>query len=161
MLSSMELDFAQLRRPHWVMGGGALALFVFTFLFKWFGASVSSSVDGSSFGFNFGVDAWHSLTDIRWLLLLTILAALIAVGAVAAERELDLPVPASAIVALLAGLSAIFVLYRIIEHPRASISYGPTSVTYGAELGIYLGFLACLVIAYGALEELRGTGAGS
>jgi hypothetical protein len=157
----MELDFTQLRRPHWVMGAGALALFIFTFFFKWFGASVSSNVDGVSLGFNLGVDAWHSLTDTRWLLALTILAALLAVGAVAGGRELGLPVPPSAIVALLAGLSAAFVLYRIVEHPRASVSFGATSVTYGAELGIYLGFFACLVIASGALEELRETRAWS
>ncbi len=37
--------------------------------------------------------------------------------------------PASAIVALLASLSAIFVLYRIVAAPRVSVSYGFTSVS--------------------------------
>ncbi|MFI5004850.1 MAG: hypothetical protein ACHQE6_07545 [Solirubrobacterales bacterium] len=151
----MNLDLALLRRPQWLMGGGALALFVFTFFFKWFGASIATEVGGVSLGFHLGLDAWHSLADTRWLLLLTILAALFRVGAEAGGRELELPVPASAIVALLAGLCAICVLYRIIDHPHLSVSYGPTTLHYGAELGIYLGFIACVAIAYGALEDLR------
>lgn len=154
----MDLDLALLRRPHWLMGGGGVTLFIATFFFKWFGVSVSTSAGGASYGFNLGVDAWHSLTHTRWLLLLTILAALLAAGAQASWREPSLPVPASAIVALCAGLSAIFVLYRIVYHPHADVAYGPTSLHYGAELGLYLGFLACLVIAYGAFEELLEAG---
>ncbi len=157
----MELDFALLRRPHWLVGGGAVALFIFTFFFKWFGASLASNVGGVSYGFNLGVDAWHSLTNTRWLLLLTIVAALLAVGAEAGGRELSLPVPASAIVALFAGLSAILVLYRILDHPHVSVSYGSTTLHYGAELGIYLGFIACVAIAYGAFEALRAGGSKS
>ncbi len=42
---------------------------------------VSTGADGVSIGFNFGLDAWHSLTNTRWLLLLTIVSALLAVGA--------------------------------------------------------------------------------
>jgi hypothetical protein len=150
----MDLDLALLRRPHWLMGGGGVALFIATFFFRWFGASLATSENGASYSFNLGVDGWHSLSHTRWLLLLTILTALLAAGAQAGWREPALPVPMSAIVALCAGLSAIFVLYRIVHHPSVDVSYGPTSLHYGAELGLYLGFLACLVIAYGAFEEL-------
>jgi hypothetical protein len=154
----MDLDLTLLRRPHWLMGGGGVALFIATFFFKWFGVSVSTSVGGASYGFDAGLDGWHSLIHTRWLLLLTILAALLAAGAQASWREPSLPVPASAIVALCAGLSAIFVLYRIAAHPHVDVAYGPTSLHYDAELGLYLGFLACLLIAYGAFEELLEAG---
>jgi hypothetical protein len=151
----MDLSFALLRRPQWLMGGGALALLIFAFFFKWFGASIATEVGGVSLGFHLGLNAWHSLTNTRWLLLLTIIAALYRVGAEASGRDLDLPISASAIVALLAGLSAIAVLYRIIDHPHLNVADGPTTLHYGAELGIYLGFIACIAIAAGAFEDLR------
>lgn len=151
----MDLNFDQLRRPQWLMAGGAIALFIVTFFFKWFGASIATEVGGVSLGFHLDLNAWHSLTNTRWLLLATILAALFRVGAEAKGRNLDLPIPASAIVALLAGLSGLAVLDRIIDHPHLNVADGPTTLHYGAELGIYLGFIACIAIVAGAFEDLR------
>jgi hypothetical protein len=158
----MNFDVGQLRRSHWLIGGGAVALFIFTFLFKWFGASVSTSVSvpggGPSLSFSSSVNGWHSLTNTRWLLLLTIIAAALVVVAAAGRRELSLPVSPSAIVAGLAGLSAIFVLYRIVDHPHGGASNGFASFSYGAKIGLYLGFIACLVIAYGGYLAMRDEG---
>ena len=158
----MELDFSQLRRGQWVIAGGAVALFIATFLFKWFGGSATGSVPGGPrITIASSANAWHSLSDTRWLLLGTFLAALALVVAAAGQRELHSPISPSAIVAALAAVSAVFVLYRILDHPHASATFGSVSVTYGAQFGLYLGFLACLVIVYGAVEDLREGGAGS
>ncbi len=158
----MEFDFAQLRRGQWVIAGGAVALFIATFLFKWFGGTASGSVPGGpTVTISSSANAWHTLSDTRWLLLATILAALALVVAAAGQRELPTPIVPSAILAGLSGVTAVCVLYRILDHPHASATFGSVSVTYGAQLGLYLGFLACLVIVYGAVEDLREGGAGS
>lgn len=152
----MELDFAQLRRGQWIVAGGAVALFIATFLFKWFGGSATATVPGGpTVTIGTTANAWHSLSDTRWLLLATILAALALVLAAAGERELSTPIPPAGILATLATVTAACVLYRILDHPHASATIGSVSVTYGAQLGLYLGFLACLVIVYGAVLELR------
>ncbi len=158
----MELDFAQLRRGQWVIAGGAVSLFISTFLFKWFGGTASGSVPGGpSITISSSTNAWHSLSDTRWLLLATILAALALVLAAAGGRELPSPISPAAVLAALAAVTAVFVLYRILDHPHTSATFGSVSVTYGAQLGLYLGFIACLVIVYGAVVELREGGAGS
>jgi hypothetical protein len=158
----MELDFAQLRRGQWIIAGGAVALFIATFLFKWFGGTASGSVPGGpTVTISSSANAWHTLSNTRWLLLATILAALALVLAAAAERELPSPPPPAAVLAGLSGVTAVCVLYRIFDHPHASATFGSVSVTYGAQLGLYLGFLACLAVLYGAFVELREGGAGS
>jgi hypothetical protein len=40
----LDFDFGRLRRSDRIVGGGAIALFVFLFFFKWFG--LSNSVGG-------------------------------------------------------------------------------------------------------------------
>ncbi len=157
----MELDFAQLRRGQWVIAGGAVALFIATFLFKWFGGNASGTVPGGpTVTIASSANAWQSLSNTRWLLLATILAAVALVVAAAAQRELPTPIPPSAVVVALASVSAVFVLYRILDHPHVSATFGSVSVTYGAQLGLYLGFLACLAILYGAVVDLREAGVG-
>jgi hypothetical protein len=158
----VELDFAQLRRGQWIIAGGAVALCIATFLFKWFGGAATGSVSGgATVTISSSANAWHSLSDTRWLLLATILVALAVVFAAAAARELPSPIAPSAILAGFAGVSAVCVLYRILDHPHASATFGSVSVTYGAQLGLYLGFLACLAVFYGAVVDLREAGAGS
>ncbi len=144
-----SLDISRLRRSHRLIAGGGLALFVVMFFFKWFGASVSIDLPGgSTVSFSSSVNAWHSLSDTRWLLLLTVIAAVLFALAVASGREF--PGSAATILAGIAGLSAVCVLYRIVEHPHGSASLAGGSFSYGARIGLYLGFIACSAIAYGA-----------
>ena len=146
----MQLDFARLRRGQWVIAGGAVALGIATFLFKWFGGTATGSVPGGpTVTIVSSANAWHSLSDTRWLLLVTILAALALVLAAAGGRELPTRLHRPRVLAALAGVTAACVLYRIFDHPHASATFGSVSVTYGAQLGLYLGFLACLAVLYG------------
>jgi hypothetical protein len=151
------LDIARLRRSHRLIAGGGLALLVVMFLFKWFGASVSVDLPGgSAVSFSSSVNAWHSLSDTRWLLLLTVIAALLLAFAVARGQEP--PVAAPAVLTGIAGLSAICVLYRILDHPHGGAALAGGSISYGAKLGLYLGFIACTVIAYGAAQAIGDAG---
>jgi hypothetical protein len=156
----MSFEVSRLRRSDQMVAVGAIALFVFMFFFKWFGASVSgASPVGGSFSFSSSVNGWHSVTNTRWLLLLTIVVALGAVVLVATERELSLPLKPSTIVAGLGGLSAIFVLYRIIDHPSGGGGVaGIASYSYGAKIGLYLAFAACLILAYGGWMAMQEEG---
>jgi hypothetical protein len=151
------MDVARLHRSHRLIAGGGIGLFIAMFFFKWFGASVTVTLLGqSSFSFATSVDAWHSLSNTRWLLLLTVIAALLLVIAVARGQEL--PGSSAAILAGLAGLTAICVLYRIVDHPHGGAALAGGSFNYGAKLGLYLGFIACAVIAYGAWQALGEAG---
>jgi amino acid transporter len=152
----MGLDIDRLRRPQWLIGGGAVALGIAVFLFKWFGVTVSARVPTQvAFSFTVGKDGWHSLTDTRWLLLLTIVVALLAVVAVADGREVAQLSATNALVAGLGVISALALLYRIVEHPHGGFSDGVASYSYGAKFGLYLAFATCLVVAYGGYRALR------
>jgi hypothetical protein len=156
----MSFEVSRLRRSDRMVAVGAIALFVCMFFFKWFGGSVSgASPVGGSFSFSSSVNGWHSVTNTRWLLLLTIVAALGAVVLVATERELSLPLKPSTIIAGLGGLSAVFVLYRIIDHPSGGGGVaGIGSYSYGAKYGLYLAFAACLLVAYGGWQAMQEEG---
>ena len=158
----MSFDVSRLRRSDWMVGGGAVALFVFMFFFKWFGVSYSSpsipGVPGGSITVGGSLNGWHSLTTIRWLLLLTIVVAVGMVVLTGAQRKLESPVQVGVIVAGLGALSAIFVLYRIISHPHFGASISVSSISYPAKVGVYLGFLAILVIVYGGYLKMQEEG---
>ncbi|MHB8492390.1 MAG: hypothetical protein ACYDA6_09305, partial [Solirubrobacteraceae bacterium] len=72
----MDFNISRLRRADWFLGGGALALFIFMFFFHWFGYSYSGAgFGGASINVSGGADAWNSLSNTRWILLLTLIAA--------------------------------------------------------------------------------------
>lgn len=96
----MNFDLTRLRRSDQIIGGGAIALFIFMFFFKWYG--ISSNVPSvAGFNINVSKSGWDTFTNSRWVWLITIIVALAAVVLAAMQRKLELPVPASAIVAAL------------------------------------------------------------
>jgi hypothetical protein len=156
----MGFDLSRLRRSDQIVGGGAIALFIFLFFFKWFGASASSSVGGISIGGS--LNGWHSFTNSRWIWLITIIVALGAVALRAGQRELSLPVEPSAIIAGLGALSTLLILYRIIHHPSGGSSGGVGlthfSYSYGIKIGIWLGLIAAAAITYGGYLGMQAEG---
>jgi len=156
----MSFDSSRIRRADRLIGGGAIALFVFMFFFKWYGISSSSSIGGVSFATS--ANGWHSFTDSRWIWLLTIVAALGYVYLTATQRELDSPVKPSVVVAGLGALSALLIFYRILDHPSAGLSGTIGGVHYsasaGIKIGIWLGLIAALVITYGGYLAMQHEG---
>lgn len=138
-----------------IVGAGGVALFVITFFASWFGASASTVIEGTTITISSGANAWHRLSDTRWLLLLTIVVSIGATALSVMGRQVRAPGTLGAIVAACAGLTAIFVLYRIIHHPSGGFSAGGGSFRYGAESGLYLGFCATLLVAYGGYLLMR------
>jgi hypothetical protein len=156
----MSFDISRLRRADQIVGGGAIALFIFLFFFKWYGSSASSSVGGINLGAS--LNGWHSFTISRWIWLITIIVALGAVVLRAGQRELSLPVQPSVIIAGLGALSTILIVYRIVHHPSGGSSGGigleHFSYSYGIKIGIWLGLIAAAVITYGGYLAMQAEG---
>jgi hypothetical protein len=146
----MSFDVSRLRRSDWMVGGGAVALFVFLFFFDWYGGSYKGTVPiGGSFGASLSSTGWDTFTNSRWIWLITIIVAIGAVVLVAGQRKLDIPMQPSAIVAGLGALSTLLILYRIIHHPSGGASFNGASFSYGIKIGIWLGLIASVAITYG------------
>jgi len=155
----MSFDISRLRRAEQIVGGGAIALFVFMFFFKWFGGSVSGTLPGGNVGgASSSSTGWDTFTNSRWIWLITIIVSLAAVIAVGAAQRIESPVQPSAIVTALGALSAILIFYRIVHHPSGSASFGGFHASYGIKIGIWLGLIAALAITYGGYLMMQAEG---
>jgi hypothetical protein len=153
----MNFDISRLRRSDQIIGGSAIAFFIFLFFFKWYG--VSSNV--SSFaGVNVNVSksGWSVFTNSRWIWLITIIVAIGAVVVVAGQLKLETPVKPSVLIAGLGALSTILILYRIIHHPTASASVGSFHASAGIKIGIWLGLIAAAGVTYGGYLAMGDEG---
>jgi hypothetical protein len=155
----LDFDFSRLRRADQLVGGGAIALFVFLFFFNWYG--VSSNL-GSVAGLNVNVSksGWDTFTNSRWIWLITIIVALVAVAVASGALKFESPVQLSVIVAGLGGLSTLLILYRIVHHPSASASYGSFHASVGIKIGIWLGLIAAAALTYGGHLAMQAEGNG-
>jgi len=130
-------DAGRLRKGELVAGGGAVLMLADVFMLPWFGAPASRP--GS-------LDGWHALTDIRWILLLTIAVSLALVYCMAARRSPAIPITLSIFTSVLGGLSSLLLVYSLIDQPGA------------ARLGMYAGLIDAVVIAYGGYLSMRAEG---
>ena len=94
----MELDLGRLRRGELIAAGSAVVLLVVMFLLKWYGVGGVVGAFAARAGISASVNGWHALTILRWLMLLTIIAALALAYLQASQRSPALPVSASVIV---------------------------------------------------------------
>jgi Mn2+/Fe2+ NRAMP family transporter len=145
----MSFDVSRLRRCDWMVGGGAVAFFIFLFFFNWYGGSYKGSLPTGAFSASSSASGWDTFTNSRWIWLITILVSIAAVVLVAGQRKLDLPVRLSTVVRGLGALSTALILYRIVHHPSGGASFSGASFSYGIKIGIWLGLIASAVIAYG------------
>ena len=156
----MSFDFSRLRRADKIIAGGAIALFIFMFFFKWYGGSASSSVGGVNFSASY--TGWHTFTNSRWIWLITIIVALLAVVVAAGALRLESPVQLSVVVAGLGALSTLLIFYRIVHHPSGGVSGSVAGVhyssSYGIKIGIWLGLIAAAAITYGGYDAMQAEG---
>ncbi len=148
----MDLDPARLRRGEWIAVGSALLLLLFMLLLDWYGLSGTLSPTASSLGVRTSLTGWNALTHLRWLLLLTILAAFALGYLQAARRAPALPATMSLIVLLLALITTLALVYRVLINPPG------TGDVLEQRVGAYLGLIASLGITYGGYASLRQEG---
>lgn len=144
------MDLSRLSRGEQIAAGSGALLFVFMF-FNWFGISVDTGLGSVGASFN----AWDSLSLIRFILLLTVIAAVGFVLLKASGNELSIPIPPSTVITLLGGLSVLLILYRIIDPPGGS---GLDGVGLGRQIGVFLGLIAAAGVTYGGYTAMQEEG---
>jgi hypothetical protein len=155
----MSFDVSRLRRADQIVGGGAIALFIFLFFFKWYGYSSNApSIAGVNVSSSYSIDGWHAFQNSRWIWIITIIVALGAVAIASGALEFKSPVQLGVFVAGLGALSTLTILYRIVHHPTASASFGSFHASVGIKIGIWLGLIAAAAITYGGYLAMQDEG---
>lgn len=153
----MNFDTAKLRAGEIVAAVGAVLLLVFLFFFNWYGVSLPDGVGDAakSLGVDLGgvgVSGWEGHTVLRWLMLLTIIAALGLAFVTATQRTVALPVTGAVLVAAIAGLTAVLLAYRVLLNEP-----GPNEVI-AVKIGAWLGLISTAVVAYGGYLSMKEEG---
>jgi uncharacterized membrane protein AbrB (regulator of aidB expression) len=134
----MKFDLSRLRRGELLAGASAVLLAIIVVAGKWYGAGGGTGASQTG---------WQALTDLRWLVLVTILAAVGLVFAQATRRAPAIPVTMSLVVMLVAIVCAVALIYRVLINPPAH-----------EQALAYLGLLSALGIAFGGYLSLRQEG---
>lgn len=129
----MTFDVSRLRKGEVVAAAGALLLLVVMFALDWYGAA----------------NGWQAHTVLRWLMLLTILAAFALAFLTATQRTVAVPVTIAVIVSALSALLTVLLAYRVLLNEP-----GPNDLV-DVQLGAWLGLLASALIAYGGYLSMR------
>ena len=126
------MDVDELNTGEKIAGVSAVLLFIFMF-FDWFGVEVSGSAGCLGAVPGAGGSAWDALDFIPIVLVITIVVALINVFLRLSDSEYEPPVSMNVAVAVLGGLSALLILFRIIAPPGFG-SFGGVSVDATARI---------------------------
>ena len=136
------------RQGELISAACALALLVIMFGLEWYGfvgpPGRRTPAEGTS-----AENAWRALTVTRWLMLITITAALGAVALHATQRSHGSESSTGLAVSALAGLTSTLLIYRVLIDPPA-----PGSVV-DVKLGALLGVICALGIAVGGYQSVR------
>jgi hypothetical protein len=126
----------------------ALVLLPMMFALDWYGV-VGLPLRARRSGITTAENAWHVLTGLRWLMLLTILAAIGSVVLHASQRSHGTKTDTSVLMAVLGTVTAVLVGYRVL------IDLPNSSSVVDVKLGGYLGLIAAIGIAIGGFESVR------
>jgi hypothetical protein len=139
----MEFDLKRLGLGQRIAAASAVLLFIFFFFFHWYGVSIGS--------IDVGRNGWNSHTILRWLVLLTIVAALGAVYLRLSNTQLSLPVAPSVLVLAISALTTLLIAYRvIIDSPY------PSGVD--TKFGAWLGLLSLIGVTVGSFLAMQEEG---
>lgn len=149
----MGLDLRLVRGGLRIAAIGAVLLFIFLFFFDWYGVGGSLGALADRVGVKRPtINGWHAHSDLRWLMLLTIIGAVALAVMAASQRKVSMAIAPSAILTALAGLTTILVAYRVILN-----SPGPDSVI-DVKIGAWLGLFSLIGITVGGYLAMREEG---
>lgn len=141
----MRLDPKRIRRPEWIIGVGGLVLLGAMLLFPWYTVTEVSGPPGPQYLIKISIDGWHGLSHAHWLVLVTVLVAFATIFFQATRRAPAVPVTFSLLAAVLGGLTALWLIYRVLINPPGG----------SREFGGVLGLLSALAVTYGGYASLR------
>jgi hypothetical protein len=150
------MDISRLRRGELIAGAAGIVLLIDLWL-KWYGLKVEG-VSGIPGDFGGSFNAWESFGIIDLILFLTIVVAVGSAVLTATQRSVALPVAASVVVTALGALATLLVLYRIIDPPGASGSFGGVEVGLSRGFGLFLGVILTGAITYGGFASMQEEG---
>jgi hypothetical protein len=142
----MEFEPSRLRRGEVIVGASAIALLALMFVAPWYGFSGAAERSARALGVSTTFTGWQQLTTLRWLMLVTIVAALALTVFQGTRAAPALPASFSVIALVLSGITSLALIYRLIESPSPLLS---------PKVGAFLGLLSALVMSYGAFRSLR------
>jgi hypothetical protein len=143
----MDLDPSRLRRGELIVGASALVLLASMFRFKWYGLSGPISPAPTNLRLSTPVNGWNGLTNLRWVMLLTIACGLALVFLQATRRAPAVPAIMSVIVTVLGLITALALIYRVLINEP-----GPQKA------GAFVGLISAIVFVYGGYESMRREG---
>ncbi|MEA2197938.1 MAG: hypothetical protein QOJ25_1989 [Solirubrobacteraceae bacterium] len=133
-----------------IAAAGAVLLLVALLFLKWFGVGGAVGRFAPRAETTASVGAWHALTIVRWLALLTVVVALLPLLVRLGQRWLGVPRRIHAAVAAFGGVTALLLSYRVL------IDLPDPSRVVDQKAGAILGVVGALVIAVGGVESMRG-----
>jgi hypothetical protein len=126
----------------------AIALVVLMFATKWYGVAGVPDPSAARPAVSTSENAWTGLTIVRWVMLVTIAAALGSVVLHASQRKHGTRTNTSWVLVTLGSLVSALLVYRVlIDLPQAS-------QVIDQKLGAFLGLLCALGIALGGFEAV-------
>lgn len=134
------------------MGAGAAVLLASMFVLKWYGLTGQFRPTAATLGVSTSVNGWHALTDLRWLMLVTVAAGFALVYLQSSRRAPALPVSLSVIVTVLGLLTTLFLLYRVLINEP-----GPDSIIE-QKVGAFIGLVSAIAVFYGGYASMREEG---
>ncbi len=148
----MDFDLARLRKGEWIAGAGSIVLLASMFLLKWYGLTAAVTPMAQRLGISTSVNGWHGHTTLRWFMLVTVVLGLALAYFQAARRAPAVPVSIGAVTIVVALITLIALLYRVLINEP-----GPDSLI-DQKAGAFVGLLATLAIVVGAYLSLREEG---
>jgi len=148
----VDFDPARLRLGEWVVGASGLTLLFALIALSWYGLKTRLAPTAAQLGVATSVSGWTGLTHVRWLVLVTLLAALALVFFQATRRAPAIPVSFSVIVTVLGIVTVIALIYRVLINTP-----GPDQLVE-LRAGAYVGLLSALALSYGGYLSMREEG---
>jgi hypothetical protein len=127
----------------------ALALLAIMFATEWYGVAGVPDPSYARPAVSTAENGWNGLTDIRWVIVVTIVAAVGSVFLHASQREHGTKTDTSRLVAALGALTSVLLIYRVL------IALPGDGRVLDQKLGAVLGLACALGIAWGGYESVR------
>jgi hypothetical protein len=124
----------------------AVLLLVVMFAFAWYGVD---GIPGRTSRLVYAENAWHGLTLIRWLMLVTIAVSVGSLLLHFSQRAHGGRTETGVAVTLLGTITSAVLIYRVL------IVLPSSEQVVDQKLGAFLGLVCALGVAYGGLASLR------
>ena len=148
-----DFKLSRLRSGEWIAGGAAVVLLVAMVFTPWYGLRGVQATFAGKAGRSTTITGWDEFIHLRWLILLTIILGLALAIAQAARRAPALPVTLDVLALVLAVLTSLWLIYRVlIVVPGSGTG---ASVSLSQKPWAYVGLLSARGLTFGAFRSLR------